>query len=875
MTDAAQKVRLGKFSRLSRAETFLRHGLCFYRWKPKQWDKWMLDNQKFGKRLVQAGVINQAQLDEALRQQQVQEGRLGEILVRLGYVSESTVLQFLAAEFRTRYVSTERLAKARIPQQVLDLLPLSIAEHYHLIPVLYDPENSTLSIVTSDPQNEASLREVHMITRVRELRVYVALQSAVQAAIRKHYRGDINAFAPLLQGQAGGYAESHETNSQAPEYNNSPYPESYNNVSGGYSGYYDDNPNPQFGTAPGTPSPYGRATGAYYDPYQPIDSSNMPSNMPNMGGYSNTPNAYPSADPYSDNDDDVTRIHANFHDVLYDPTSQPPGPAAAPVYPPSDPYAQPFAPVVQPSTNLLALTKLFTQRIQRESAVYRRHLNLQEPILRLLLKRMNASQSEKDAVWMAFYLHHVDSELPKASLLSIAQSESLQAETRRQHAAHVENLRSMRLPIEVLDILQSVYERVDGKGFPQGIKGNAIPIGSRILAILDTYEHLRLERDLKGDELTQQIGAHQGSLFDAELLPLVGREVQRIQDYEKGSIPNVLLLDPDTQLTTQIEKSLLDKGWWVQVVADTHEADAQIQKHRPDLVVLELHLPGEIDGFSFVESIRKQSSTPPEFLFLTSQHDEESVERGMSMALDYLIKPAGANVGVTVARINRSMEQVREQKRRKAKSQGSKGLTGSLEQLGLPDLLQVLSQSRRTGRLIITAEEETGIIFLEDGHVFDASLNEIQGEHAVYRLLAWEKGEFSLDPSIRPEKRVIHKSLDGLILDGLRMIDEARRDGNDEISFGSGFDDEFAEEGSETGGNENDFFDLSSFDEGEGGKKANQDITPPPVPTPAPPQKRSGEFQGLFQDLQEGDLEDAFSSTFAGDESKKTESSSR
>ncbi len=869
MTDAAQKVRLCKFSRLSRVETFLCHGLCFNRLKHKQWDKWMLDNQKFGKRLVQAGVINQAQLDEALRQQQVQEGRLGEILVRLGYVSESTVLQFLAAEFRTRYVSTERLAKARIPQQVLDLLPLSIAEHYHLIPVLYDPENSTLSIVTSDPQNEASLREVHMITRVRELRVYVALQSAVQAAIRKHYRGDINAFAPLLQGQGGAYTESHETNSQAPEYNNSPYPESYNNVSGGYSGYYDDNPNPQFGGAPGTPSPYGRGAGAYYDPYQPIDTNNM-------GGYSNAPpNAYP--DPYGDNDDDVTRIHANFHEALYEqpggvPAPAPP-PSAAPAYPPSDPYAQTFAPPAQPSTNLLALTKLFTQRIQRESAVYRRHLNLQEPILRLLLKRMNATPAEKDALWMAFYLHHIDSELPKSSLISLAQNEQLYADAHKQHNAHIENIRSMRLPVEVLEILQSVYERVDGQGFPQGLKGNAIPLGARILAILDAYEHLRLEHDLKGDELTQQIGAHEGSLFDAELLPLVGREVQRIQDYEKGAIPNVLLLDPDTQLTTQLEKSLLDKGWWVQVVTDAREAEAQIQKQRPDLVVLELNLSGDDDGFSFVELIRKQSNTPPEFLFLTAQHDEESLERGMSMALDYLIKPTGTNVGVTVARINRSMEQVREQKRRKSKGQVNKGLTGSLEQLGLPDLLQVLSQSRRTGRLIITAEDETGIIFLEDGHVFDASLNEIQGEHAVYHLLAWEKGEFSLDPSVRAEKRVIHKSLDGLILDGLRMIDESRRDGNDEISFGSGFDDEFAEEGSETGGSENDFFDLSSFDEGEGGKKIIQDVTPPPVPTPAPPTKRSGEFQGLFQDLQEGDLEDAFSSTFVGDESKKSESS--
>ncbi|MCB9643596.1 MAG: DUF4388 domain-containing protein [Myxococcales bacterium] len=820
----------------------------------------MLDNQKFGKRLVQAGVINQAQLDEALRQQQVQEGRLGEILVRLGYVSESTVLQFLAAEFRTRYVSTERLAKARIPQQVLDLLPLSIAEHYHLIPVLYDPENSTLSIVTSDPQNEASLREVHMITRVRELRVYVALQSAVQAAIRKHYRGDINAFAPLLQAQGTPYPEDHNTNSQPPEYS-SPYPDSYN-VSGGYSGYYEDNPGAQFGNPPGTPSPYGRNMGGYYDPYAPMD--------PNaMGGYGNDPSAYP--EPYGDNDDDVTRIHANFHEALYE---QPPAEQqnALPAYEQNDIYANQYQAPPQQATNLLALTKLFTQRIQRESAVYRRHLSLQEPILRLLVKRLNMTQPDSESLWMAFYLHHIDTDLPKASLISLEQNEHLLADAQKQHAAHVENLRMMGLPNDVMNILQHVYERFDGQGFPNQVGGNHIPLGARILSILDAYEYLRIESDIKGEELNQQVRNYEGTLFDSELLPLVGREVQRIQDYEKGAIPNVLLLDPDAQLAGQLEKSLLDKGWWVQVVAESREAETILNKHRPDLVVLELNLPGEMDGFSFVEHIRKQVSNPPDFIFLTSQHDDENVDRGMSMALDYLIKPAGPNVGVTVARINRSMEQVREQKRRKNKSSGSKGLTGSLEQLGLPDLLQVLSQSRRTGRLTISAEDETGYIYLEDGHIFDASLSDTQGEHAVYHLLSWEKGEFSLDPSVRPEKRAINKSLDGLILDGLRMIDEARRDGADEISFGDDFDDEFSDDSGDTGGSENDFFDLSSFEESGGGKQPKEVAPPAPAPEPA---KRSGEFQGLFQDLQEGDLEDAFSSTFVGDElAKKSESSS-
>ena len=817
----------------------------------------MLDNQKFGKRLVQAGVINQAQLDEALRQQQVQEGRLGEILVRLGYVSESTVLQFLAAEFRTRYVSTERLAKARIPQQVLDLLPLSIAEHFHLIPVLYDPENSTLSIVTSDPQNDGSLREVHMITRVRELRVYVALQSAVQAAIRKHYRGDVNAFAPLLHGQYYEGAEPHS--SQSPD-----YPIQYTDAMSSYPGHspHESAYSPSAFFSTGTPAPIAHPSPAYpmppYEPYNPVDVGHAPP------AYAPPPPPY-HADPYGDNDDDVTRIHSNFHEALYDD----PPPYTAPAAPPPPMPAQAHLPpepayASAPATNLLALSRLFIQKIQRESAIYRRHLGLQEPLLRLAIKRLNMNKEEAEALWLAFYIHHIHTELPKADLISLEQQPALQAQIRENHEEHLHELAGVALPTEVFEILQHAYERYDGRGFPNQLNGQQIPVGSRLLAILDAYECLRSEKEIKGDELIKALKAHERTLFDPDLLSLICREIQRIQDFEKGVIPSVLLLDPDRDFTQQLERSLLEKGWWVQAFDDPDEAEAVISKHRPDLVVLEIDISHKTDGFGFIEHIRKNYNNPPEFLLLTSPKNDDKIERGMSVAQDFMTK--SSNASILVARINRVMAQLQEQKKKKAQSSGKKGLTGSLEQLGLPDLLQVLSQGRRTGRLAISHPgEEMGYIFLEDGYVFHATCGELKAEHAFYRMIGWEKGEFSLDPAIKSETRTINKSLDGLILDGLRMLDEARRDGDDEISFSGA--DGFEEEGEHhQGGSESDFFDLA-FEEGSAAP-ASQDVAAPAKA----PEAQGAPMQGLFQDLQEGDLEDAFSSTFVGDnESKKTQ----
>ncbi|MEM1009132.1 MAG: hypothetical protein AAGJ35_09015, partial [Myxococcota bacterium] len=76
------------------------------------------------------------------------------------------------------------------------------------------------------------------------------------------------------------------------------------------------------------------------------------------------------------------------------------------------------------------------------------------------------------------------------------------------------------------------------------------------------------------------------------------------------------------------------------------------------------------------------------------------------------------------------------------------------------------------------------------------------------QMMSWLKGEFSLDPTITPEKRVINKALDGLILDSLRMLDEANRD-EGELSFSMEMDGF----GEDQGASQDEFFDLGGFEE--------------------------------------------------------------
>lgn len=149
---------------------------------------------RLGERLIEAGMITPGALERALDHQKTRGGRLGECLVGLSLLGEQALLRFLADEHRTRYVSAEKLAHTPIAPDVLDRVPVRMAEQQALIPILHDPEASALSVVMAEPQNVQVLEEVRLVAGVEQVHAYVGLRSAVAAAVRRHYYGDTTAF---------------------------------------------------------------------------------------------------------------------------------------------------------------------------------------------------------------------------------------------------------------------------------------------------------------------------------------------------------------------------------------------------------------------------------------------------------------------------------------------------------------------------------------------------------------------------------------------------------------------------------------------------------------------------------------------------------
>jgi pSer/pThr/pTyr-binding forkhead associated (FHA) protein len=103
-------------------------------------------------------------------------------------------------------------------------------------------------------------------------------------------------------------------------------------------------------------------------------------------------------------------------------------------------------------------------------------------------------------------------------------------------------------------------------------------------------------------------------------------------------------------------------------------------------------------------------------------------------------------------------------------------MSGSLEEIPLPDLLQLFGTSKKNGVLVLRTESREGRIYLVEGKVRFATLDSMDGVpplKAVYRMLDWHEGMFALDP---PEAREFENPVDcsaqEILMEGIRQQDE-------------------------------------------------------------------------------------------------------
>ena len=153
-------------------------------------------------------------------------------------------------------------------------------------------------------------------------------------------------------------------------------------------------------------------------------------------------------------------------------------------------------------------------------------------------------------------------------------------------------------------------------------------------------------------------------------------------------------------------------------------------------------------------------------MFLSQKDESDIAKRSFELgAGDFITKPASPDV--VALKVNRVLDGVR--KRRPG------GVNGSLTEMALPDMVQILFHGRKSGKLVIQSDGKRGEIHFSDGQIFDASFGDSQREEAFYEMLKLQRGDFELDPNFRAGERKIAMAPESLLLEGMRRLDEASR----------------------------------------------------------------------------------------------------
>lgn len=102
------------------------------------------------------------------------------------------------------------------------------------------------------------------------------------------------------------------------------------------------------------------------------------------------------------------------------------------------------------------------------------------------------------------------------------------------------------------------------------------------------------------------------------------------------------------------------------------------------------------------------------------------------------------------------------------------GFEGGVAGLGLADLIQLNAANRFTGCFRVHYGEHIGLIYFRDGQVVHAEQGGKLGQDAFVEILEWPGGTFDVEPNLLPGTRTIQKTLEHLLLDSHRVLDERR-----------------------------------------------------------------------------------------------------
>ncbi len=239
-----------------------------------------------------------------------------------------------------------------------------------------------------------------------------------------------------------------------------------------------------------------------------------------------------------------------------------------------------------------------------------------------------------------------------------------------------------------------------------------------------------------------------------------------------------LIADEDEGFRKYLAMPLAAQGFTLLEAADGAAAWQLAVQNRPWLILADISMP-EVDGFEFCGRVRSHpllSHTP--LLFISDSDKYKERYRALQIgADDFLSKQMP--IRELLMRIQLLLTRYSDLQQQPGGRGGHNAgaFQGRVEVFGAPALLQMCAQGRLSGLLTALAEDEdntTATMGFRVGEIVSASTGHLSGVDAASSFLAWEKGSFRFTPGDAGRGEPLAQSVEHLLLESSRLIDEAR-----------------------------------------------------------------------------------------------------
>ena len=233
----------------------------------------------------------------------------------------------------------------------------------------------------------------------------------------------------------------------------------------------------------------------------------------------------------------------------------------------------------------------------------------------------------------------------------------------------------------------------------------------------------------------------------------------------------ILLVDDNPMILGMLQQALAALGA-VSVASDAADALLKAVDDPPDLLICDYRMPG-MDGRQLLEKLKSRPATAGIAVILMASKADISDRLAQDAVEDHIEKPFFLKEAVR--RIKRVVDRIALEKMAKAGS--TDGIVrGSLAQMNVVDLVQSLEMGRKSCLLTMTNAADKCEVYFNQGQAKHAVYGSVTGDEAVFKVLRWTEGNFQIDFEGKTSEQTTTLNTQGLLMEGLRLLDEAQRD---------------------------------------------------------------------------------------------------